>query len=184
MVWLAAALALGLVSLVVIWNRLATLRAETNAAWADVDVQLQRRRDLVPQLVAAAQGYLDHERGLLDELSARREVAQAAGDDLGRRTAAESALASSFAQVMVRVEAYPQLKASEVMLRLQEDLTSAERRVAMARQRFNETVRDYNTAIGGFPGLLVAQLFAMRSRPMFAAPANAAFAPAIAPAHD
>jgi len=168
--WIAAGAALlGLAYAVLTYNRLVGLRTRTAQAWASVDVQLRRRQELIPNLVEAARGYLQHERALFDELAETRARAAAAGDDVPARSAAEGRLAAAVDAVVLRAEAFPDLKGSEPMLRLQEDLTSAESRIAMARRHFNDSVLDYNIAVSTFPALVVAGACGLRRRDMFAA---------------
>jgi LemA protein len=152
---------LSVVALVVVWgvlafNRWVRLRMQTRAAWSQIDVQLRRRHDLIPNLVESVKGYMAHERATLDAVVAARTKAQSAGDDVAARGAAESALGGALSRLMMLVENYPQLKASENVLAMQEELASSENRIAFARQHFNDCAMIYNTAIGSLPDMLFA----------------------------
>jgi LemA protein len=149
-----------------LYNRLVTLRNRYKNAYAQIDVQLQRRYDLIPNLVETAKGYMKHERETLEAVIAARNVAQAAsgraaqnpGDpqsmqDLG---AAEAGLTGALGRLMVVSEAYPDLKADRSMNTVMEELSSTENKVAFARQAFNDAVTFYNTDRESFPGNLIA----------------------------
>ena len=151
-----------------IYNRLVTLRNRFQNAFAQIEVQLKRRYDLIPNLVETARGYMQHERETLDAVtSARNEAAtilKAIGDggdapSLGKLAGAENALQGALGKLNVTMEAYPDLKASENMQQLSEELTSTENRVAFARQGFNDAVMAYNTYRQSFPPVLVAGTF-------------------------
>jgi LemA protein len=154
---------------VVSFNRLVTLRFRMRDAWSQIDVQLKRRYDLIPNLVNAVKGYMDHERSTLEAVTRARQQAMAAGagSDVNARAAAESALSFAASKLMGLVEAYPALRASENMLALQEELASTENRIAFARQFYNDTVMEYNTARGTFPRNLLAGPFGFRPAQMF-----------------
>ncbi len=152
-----------------IYNRLVTLRNEFKNQFAQIDVQLKRRHDLIPNLVETAKGYMAHERGTLDEVVAARNGAaavrqQAATDPtdanaVAKVAAAEGALTQSLGRLFAVAEAYPDLKANQTMLQLQGELTETENRVSFARQAYNEAVRNYNTQREIFPNSLVAGIF-------------------------
>ncbi|MDO8501335.1 MAG: LemA family protein [Gemmatimonadaceae bacterium] len=144
----------------VIWaaisfNRLVRLRNQVRTAWADIDVQLKRRHDLVPQLVAAVKGYAGHERGVLTAVTELRAqaVAITSPAKLGET---EAALEQALTQLFALKEAYPDLKANESFLQLQRDLVEVEDNLQYARRFYNGAVRDFNTAIQRFPDMLVA----------------------------
>ena len=167
-VTLALVLAL-CISAVVFYNRLVTLRNAIGNAFAQIDVQLKRRYDLIPNLVETARKYLQHERETLEAVTAARSAAQAAAGVARQNPAsagavsalgaAEGLLGSVLGRLMVVAEAYPELKADQTMRELSEELTSTENRVGFARQSYNDTVLDYNNAAGQFPANLVARLF-------------------------
>jgi len=152
-----------------IYNRLVTLRNEFKNQFAQIDVQLKRRHDLIPNLVETAKGYMAHERGTLDEVVAARNGAvaarqQASGDPsdpaaMQKVLAAEGALTQSLGRLFAVAEAYPNLKANETMLQLQAELTETENRISIARQAYNESVRNYNTQREIFPNSLLAGVF-------------------------
>lgn len=160
----------------VLYNRLATLRNRCRNAFAQIDVQLKRRHDLIPNLVAAAQGYMAHERGTLEEVTAARGRAVAAAPApggvpdvtaLAGLFGAESALRRVLGRFLAAVEAYPELKASRTMAQLMEDLTATENRIAFARQAYNDAVMFYNTAIQSVPEVLLAGLFGFAPASLF-----------------
>ena len=137
------------------FNRLVRLRNQVRTAWADIDVQLRRRHDLVPQLVAAVKGYAGHERGVLTAVTELRAqaVALSSPAKLGE---VEGALEKALTQLFALEEAYPDLKANENFLKLQHDLVEVEDHLQYARRFYNGAVRDYNTTTQRFPDMLVA----------------------------
>jgi LemA protein len=140
------------------FNRLIGLRNQVRAAWADIDVQLSRRHELVPQLVAAVKGYAGHERGTLEAVTELR--ARAVGlSSPARLGEVESALEQALGRLFALREAYPELQASESFLRLQRDLVEVEDHLQFARRFYNGAVRDYNTALQRVPDLAVARAF-------------------------
>jgi LemA protein len=166
---------LGLVVLVaLVWvglyNGLVTKRNAFKNAFSQIDVQLKRRYDLIPNLVETAKGYLKHERGTLEAVVAARTGAQTAaaraaanpGDPqaMAGLSAAEGVLAGSLGRLLAVAEAYPELKANQNMMQLAEELSSTENRIAFARQAYNDAVMSYNNARETFPGTLVAGSFA------------------------
>ncbi len=165
MVFLLAALALGAV-VILLYNSLARLRLLTANAWADIDVQLKRRHDLVPQLVAAVKGHAGYEKGTLEELvTARGRAIQAPGP--AAKGEAERALAGQVSQMLAVAEAYPDLRAAESYLALQKSLSEIEDTIQNARRYYNAVVRDFNIKIRQFPSNLVAGLFGFRSAEFF-----------------
>jgi LemA protein len=166
---------LAVVVAVVVWvmamyNGLVTLRNRFRNAFSQIDVQLKRRYDLIPNLVETAKGYMAHERQTLDAVIAARagavQAAQRAAGAPGGAEAmrglaqAEAGLAGALGRLFAVVEAYPQLKANENMLAIQEELTSTENRIAFARQGYNDSVMEYNIRRETFPATLIATLFA------------------------
>jgi LemA protein len=169
------------VALVVFWavgayNRLVNLRNVIGNAFAQIDVQLKRRYDLIPNLVEVASKYLSHERETLEAVIAARNQAKAAADAARARPGsagpvtslamAEQVLAGSMDKLMLLVEAYPELKADQTVRELSEELTSTENKVAFARQLFNDATLDYNVAAQQFPANLLAGLFGFREAAM------------------
>lgn len=158
----------------VIWlfNRLIRLRNQVHNAWSDVDVQLQRRHDLVPMLVESVKGYASHERQLLDSIALDRSAALRA-DTPARRIAPEIALGQHLNRLVALGEAYPALKASGNFSQLSTELVQVEDTLQHARRFYNGSVREYNTALETFPALLIARMLAFRPAEFFAADADA-----------
>ena len=158
--WLVTALVVALpVWGVLIYNRLVRLRNQARTAWADIDVQLVRRHDLVPQLVAAVKGYAGHEKALLEAVTQLRAQALAEKSP-ARLGEVESALQQATTRLLGLQEAYPDLKASANFLALQRDLVEVENHLQYARRFYNGAVRDYNDAVQRVPDLAVARTFA------------------------
>jgi LemA protein len=159
--------------LLMTFNRLVGMRNGVRTGWSDIDVQLTRRHDLVPNLVETVRGYMDHERSTLEAVTqARAQAMNIGGADIATRAVAEMALSGAVSNLFGVVERYPTLKASQNFLLLQEQLTSTENRIAFARQHYNELVRQYNTALAEFPRNLVAGAFGFLPAQMFAAEAG------------
>lgn len=140
------------------FNRLVRLRNQMRGAWADIDVQLTRRHDLVPQLVAAVKGYAGHERGVLEAVTELRTRAVALSSP-ARLGDVESALEQALSRLFALKEAYPDLKANENFAQLQRDLVDIEEHLQYARRFYNGAVRDYNTTIQRVPDMLIARGF-------------------------
>lgn len=140
------------------YNRLVRLRNQTQASWAQIDVQLKRRHELIPNLVEGARGYAAHERATLEAVVAARGAAAGGGLGIVDQAAAEDALTASLSRLLVLGENYPQLKADGHFATLQEELTTAEDKIAYARQFYNSAVQSYHTALESFPGNLLAGL--------------------------
>lgn len=146
--------------LVVTYNRLVTLRQRVKEAWSDIDVQLRRRHELIPNLVETVKGYAGHERQTLESVtSARTAAVQTAGAPPEQRAQAENVLTGALRQLFALAESYPQLRAVESFTRLQEELTSTQDKIAFAQRFYNGNVRDYNTALLTFPTNLLAGTF-------------------------
>jgi len=143
-------------AIVVLFNRLVAARNQVRAAWSDIDVQLTRRHDLVPQLVAAVQGYAGHERATLSLVAELRARAMAAGS-LRDKAQREDELARQVQRVLALQEAYPDLKSSDNFLALQRDLVAIEDHLQFARRYYNGAVRDLNNRVETFPSMLVAR---------------------------
>jgi len=164
------------------YNRLVRLRNEVETGWANIDVQLQRRADLIPNLVEAVRGYAAHERGVFEEVTKARAALQHAGTP-GAAADANEGLTVALGRLFAVAEAYPDLKASENFLQLQEDLTDTEDKISAARRYYNSTVMHFNTAIQSVPWLLVAKPFGFRDKEFFSAqgdvaPPQVSFSPA------
>jgi LemA protein len=160
-------LALLLVYVIVIYNGLVAKRNGVANAWSQIDVQLKRRHDLIPNLVNTVKGYLTHERETLENVTNARAAAIAAGGDVAARASAENALTQAMRSLFAVAEAYPDLKANQNMLALQEELSSTENRVAFARQLYNDLVQQYNTARETFPSSLFSGAFGFQPATSF-----------------
>lgn len=155
-----------LLAFVLIFNRLVRNRNRVDNAWAGIDVQLRRRYDLIPNLVEAVKGYAAHERGLFEEVTrARAQGIEAQGIDQQAR--AENEITRGLRQLFAVAENYPQLRANENFLALQEELTATESKIAFARQFYNDQVLRYNTLIQQFPSLIVARTTDHATRDFF-----------------
>lgn len=146
------------VFVVVLYNRLVALRQRRNNAFADIDVQLKLRADLVPNLVETVKGYATHERGVFEAVTNARASAMAATGTQGRAQA-ENALGLALTNLMAVAENYPDLKANTQFQNLQDELSDVENKIAAARRFLNNTTTEYNTAIEQFPANLVAKMF-------------------------
>jgi LemA protein len=165
------------VASIVIYNTLITLRNRYKNAYSQIDVQLKRRYDLIPNLVETAKGYLKHERETLETvikarnqaISANQKAAANPGDPGAMQgiTGAETALTASLGRFFALAEQYPDLKANQTMLQLMEELSSTENRVAFARQGYNDAVMEYNVAREKFPNLLIANPFGFKEAALF-----------------
>jgi LemA protein len=177
----------GLLAVVLFWavavyNRLVQLRNRITNAFGQIDVQLKRRYDLVPNLVEVARGYLQHEASTLQAVIAARGQAQGAASQaraaptspaaVGALALAENALGASLGRLMVLAEAYPELKADATMQSLSEALTSTENRLGFARQAFNDQALEFNDAAMQFPAVIVARLLGFPPAPMLEATQN------------
>ncbi|MFZ0311275.1 MAG: LemA family protein [Candidatus Korobacteraceae bacterium] len=138
-------------------NQMVTKREAVNAAWSQVDVVLQRRSDLIPNLVETVKGFAAHEEKVFGDIAAAR-AAMAGAKSPQEKIAANGQLDSALSRLLVVVENYPQLRSNENFLRLQDELAGTENRIAIERRRYNETVQDYNTYISLFPNNIVASL--------------------------
>jgi LemA protein len=166
--WLVVVGVLLLLWVVVSHNRFVRQRTLVDESWGDIDVELSRRHDLIPNLVETVQGYADHERAVLETLVRARADAAAHRDERpAAREGFEETVTQALQTVLARVEAYPDLKASTNFLQLQRDLTLTEDRIAAARRFYNGNVRLYNTRVRTVPSLLVAAIFRFRARDFF-----------------
>jgi LemA protein len=161
-------IALGLLALfaVFIFNRLVVLRQAWKRAFADIDVQLKQRQDLVPNLVEAVKGYAAHESAVFTEVTQARAAAMRASS-VSDKSAAEGALSGALANLLAVAENYPQLKASENFLKLQDELSDLENKIAAARRFLNSAVAEYNASIQQFPAVLLSGLFGFEPAQMF-----------------
>lgn len=155
-----------LVAAIVVFNRLVALRARVDNGWAQIDVQLRRRYDLIPNLVETVQGYAAHERQLFERVTQARSRAIDASA-VTDQAQAENQITSGLRQLLAVAEAYPDLKANQNFLALQEELTGTESKIAYARQFYNDQVMRLNTLIGSFPSNVVARTFRFGPREFF-----------------
>jgi LemA protein len=162
---------LGVAVVVVIWaisvyNGLVAMRQRTNQAFADIDVQLKQRHDLIPNLVETVKGYASHERGTLEAVIAARNTAVAA-PGVEQKVAAENMLTGALGKLFALSEAYPDLKANANFQQLQADLSDIENKLAASRRFYNNAVQEYNTGIQQFPAALFAGMFGFHERTFF-----------------
>src|SRR6266498_817085 len=182
MVWVVVVIVviavLLLILVVAMYNRLVRLRNRAENAWAQVDVQLRRRYDLIPNLVEAVKGYAAHERETFESVTnARAAAEQARGVE--RQAQAESALSAALGRLLAVAEAYPQLRATENFQQLQAQLADVEQNIAVSRQVYNDTVLMYDNALETVPTNVVAGIFSFRERAYFEAEGAAREAPAV-----
>lgn len=159
------------IALVIVWgifsyNRFVQYANRADEAWSDIDVQLKRRYDLIPNLVEAVKGYATHEREAFESVTKARAAAMGA-QTMEQHAEAENALAGTLKSLFVIAEAYPELKANQNFLELQRELSDTENKIQAARRFYNSTVRDLNTASASFPGNVVARMFGFTKRAFF-----------------
>jgi LemA protein len=160
------------------YNRLVSLEEQVNQAGANIEVQLNRRLDLIPNLVETVKGYASHERETLEAVVKARQQAVSAGN-LPQKMEANQQLSSALSRLLVVVERYPDLKASQNFRALQDQLEGTENRISVARTRYNEAVKQYNTTIRTFPTVLLAKFMNFQAKQLFAAPEAAKQAPKV-----
>jgi LemA protein len=166
------------VVLIVVWlfaiyNGLVRLRNQTKNAWSQIDVQLKRRHDLIPNLVETVKGYAAHERQTLEAVTQARNIAQSAvGKGVGEQAKAEGELSGALSRLLAVVEKYPDLKANQNFLALQEELSSTENKISFSRQYYNDSVLHYNNKIQMVPSNIVAGIFGFKTGEFFEVPAG------------
>jgi LemA protein len=175
---LGAVAAVLLLFLVLTFNRLVRLRNEAKTGWANIDVQLKRRADLVPNLVEAVKGYAAHERETFDSVTQARAAAQQASGPAAAAQA-DTVLGGALNRLLAVSEAYPQLRASENFLALQQELADIEDKLAAARRYYNQTVYRFNTVLQSFPAVLVARALGFHEREFFETDADTRDAPSV-----
>ena len=148
------------------YNGLVSIRNQVRNAWSQIDVQLKRRHDLIPNLVETVKGYAGHEKETLENVTKARSQAVAA-NGVAQQSQAEQALTSSLGRLMLVVEQYPDLKANQNFLSLQEELTSTENKIGFSRQHYNDSVMHYNTRIESVPTNVVAGMFSFGREEFF-----------------
>lgn len=173
---LTVIIAIVVVLLVLLWlvasyNTLVRLRVSRENAFANVDIQLKQRYDLIPQLVSTVKGYATHERELLERVTQARSAAMGA-TTTNEKIAADNALSNALSGLRVSLEAYPDLKANQNFLQLQEEIADIENKLAAARRFFNSTTRELNVTVQSFPTNLIAGAFGFKTEPMFEISAN------------
>jgi LemA protein len=181
MFWLILVIVLVVLAALVVlylYNSLISKRNRVENAWSQIDVQLKRRLDLIPNLVETVKGYAAHERGTLDAVVQARNAAMTASGPVAAAQA-ENQITGALRQLFALSEAYPDLKANQNFLELQEELSATEGRVAYARQFYNDSVLSYNTAIQKFPASLIANRMGFRPREYFEAEEGARQAPTV-----
>jgi LemA protein len=166
---IVAIIVLALLAVALFYNGLVRTRNRVDNAWSQIDVQLKRRYDLIPNLVETVKGYAAHERQTLEAVTAARANAMTAqqGGDIGQQAQAENALSGALKSLFAVSEAYPDLKANQNFLQLQEELTSTEDRIAYSRQFYNDSVLNYNNKIQVFPRNILASTFSFEKRQYF-----------------
>ena len=181
MLWLWIALGVVAILLVLVgigYNRLVRLRNEAATGWANIDVQLERRGDLIPNLVETVKGYAAHERGVFDEVTRARTALQQASTPAAAGEA-NDVLTAALGRLFAVAEAYPELRASENFLRLQDELAGTENRLATERMRYNERVQEYNVSRRRFPSNITASVFGFKEYQLFNAPPEAERVPKV-----
>ncbi len=164
--WILLLILILIIAFVAIYNSLVKLRVRVDNSWADIDVQLKRRYDLIPNLVETVKGYASHERDTLEAvIEARNRAMSAQGPEA--QAEAENVLTGALRQLFALSEAYPQLRAVESFSNLQSTLNEIEEAVQNARRYYNAVVRDYNTKLGTFPSNVVAVMFRFERRQFF-----------------
>lgn len=163
---------------VLLYNRLIRLRNKVEEAWAQIDVQLQRRHDLIPNLVNTVKGYAEHEKSVFEEVTAARAAAVSA-QGAAAAGQAEDALGAALGRLFAVAENYPELKADANFRQLQEELSDTEDKVAFARQYYNDNVREWNTRISSVPDLLVARMMGAEKAEYFELEGGAGAAPQV-----
>lgn len=158
--------ALAIVWVVSVYNGLIRLKNQTDEAWADIDVQLKRRYDLIPNLVSTVKGYATHESGVFEKITQARAAAMGAGTPAAKAVA-ENALAGTLKSLFAVVEAYPDLKANQNFAKLQDELSDTENKVQAARRFYNGNVRDFNTKLQVFPTSLFGGMLGFSKREFF-----------------
>lgn len=165
---LVGVIALIILLVIGLYNSLVTARNRVDNAWAQIDVQLKRRHDLIPNLVEVCKGYMKYEQSVLESVTkARSQAVQISGGSVQERAQAENVLTGALRQLFAVAENYPELKANQNMLALQEELTATENRIAFARQHYNDSVMHYNIQIQQFPANLLASSFGFHPRAFF-----------------
>ena len=169
-VWIIIAVAVIIVLwLIAIYNRLITLKNRTDEAWSDIDVQLKRRYDLIPNLIETVKGYAAHEQGTLQKVIDARSAAMTAGGSRETKAKAENALSATLKSIFALAESYPDLKANQNFMKLQDELSDTENKIQAARRFYNGNVRDFNIQIEVFPNNLINGMLRFKKYEFFEA---------------
>ncbi|OGC03859.1 hypothetical protein A2276_08430 [candidate division WOR-1 bacterium RIFOXYA12_FULL_43_27] len=167
--WVVLAIAVLVVLYIVgIYNGLITLRTRVEEAWSDIDIQLKRRFDLIPNLINTVKGYAKHESGVFENVTKARAASMQAGS-VGEKAAADNMLSSTLKSLFAVAEAYPELKANTNFLELQRELSDTENKISYSRRFYNGNVRDFNIKIQVFPSNIIAGMFKFGAKEMFEA---------------
>jgi len=186
-VWIVVGVIIGVVVLAAVvvggtfvskWNQLVTMETDIKAKWAQVENQLQRRGDLIPNLVETVKGFAAQEKSILESIANARAKMAGAGS-VQDRIAASNELSSALARLLVVVENYPNLKSDATFIRLMDELAGTENRLSVERKRYNDSVQVYNVAVRQFPGNLIASILGFKEQPFFEAAPAARQAPQV-----
>lgn len=161
------------------YNGFVRRRNDVDNAWSQIDVQLKRRLDLIPNLIETVKGYVAHERTTLEAVITARNSAMAAPATPAAQAVADNAISTALRQLFALSEAYPDLKANQGFISLQEELSNTESRIAYARQFYSDSVATFNTAIQKFPGVVIARMFNFTAREFFEVEESARTAPQV-----
>jgi LemA protein len=170
---------IGAVFTIVPYNRLTRMDVATQSAWAEVNNQLQRRNDLIPNIVETVKGYATHEKELFEHIADARARIGSNASSVQDKIQASNELSGFLSRLLMVVENYPQLKANENFMALQDELAGTENRLAVSRNRYNEAVREYNTNLRTFPSNMIAGLFGFTSKQFFDVPESAKQVPQV-----
>ncbi len=164
--WIIILIVLLILYCIYAYNRFVTLRNRIDNAWSQIDVQLKRRFDLIPNLLESVKGYMKHEKDTLKEVTAARTSFMKATTP-GQKAQSEGMLAGALKTIFAVAESYPKLKASENFMQLQEELSGTESKIAYARQAYNDSVLEFNTKLQSFPSKLIGSMFSFKEREFF-----------------
>lgn len=150
-----------------VYNAFIRLKNQVENSWAQIDVQLKRRADLIPNLIETVKGYVSHEKTVLENVTKARSALMSAQGDVKKSAEAENMLSGALKSLFAVSEAYPDLKANQNFLQMQEELSETENKIAATRQYYNDTVMDYNTKRESFPSNIIAGMFSFKEKDMF-----------------
>ena len=169
-VWIIIAIVvIVIIWLIAIYNRLITLKNRTDEAWSDIDVQLKRRYDLIPNLIETVKGYAAHEQGTLQKVIDARSAAMTAGGNMEAKAKAENALSATLKSIFALAESYPDLKANQNFMKLQDELSDTENKIQAARRFYNGNARDFNIQIEVFPNNIINGMLRFKKYEFFEA---------------